>query len=111
VYDAQMNTEVISADAYPTWDFVVQNGSVPIITGTTEEEQRACISAFLQKGTIPNLESVGVDWTGFFMKELDFGGLDESIRRALANADLTEYAPVYDLVDDTLYTLIRKESA
>jgi hypothetical protein len=37
---------------------------------SSEEQQRANICAFMEKGTIPGLPDVGVDWMGFYTGDL-----------------------------------------
>lgn len=106
--DLKMQSEVISSSAFPIWDLEVENGIVPIISGDEEEMQTATLSAFLQKGSIPQLENVGVPWTEFLTKQITFGDLDTYIRESLDNAGKSNFYPKYDISEDLLTMTVGK---
>ena len=93
--DALMASTTTSGGAYPTWDFVVVSGQVPVISGTLGDQQNANIAVFMQTGTIPQLPDQGVNWTGFLTSQIGFGQLDANIRQALRNANANGYVPNY----------------
>jgi len=110
VADARMQSTVKSPSAYPTWDMYEVDGECPILTDSEENQQAPTIAAFIQKGTIPQLPSTGVPWTGFFMGQVSFGSLDMEIRDMLTKADCSGYEPSYEIVEDQLYTTIKRST-
>ena len=107
--DARMQSTSTAAGQYPTWDYFVSGGIVPIISGTDEDAQAATMAAFLQVGTIPQLPEEGVDWVGYTMGEASFNEIDNKIKANLSSIGLTDYCPTYDLVNDTLVTNVGKQ--
>ena len=108
MYDVRVDGSSIVVDEYPTWDLHVEDGIAPLIDGLNEEQQRANISVFLQKGSVPSLESTGVDWAGFFVKSLSFGDIDTAIREALIESGSDDFEPSYDIVNDSFYTVVKR---
>src|SRR4249920_843861 len=100
--DAQFSSTVFVLGSYPTWDFVVKDGIVPIIEGSPEEEQAAAIVSYVQTNTIPQLPTQGVPWSEFLTSQVDFSQLDNQIRNNLINAGLLDFNPDYDIVNDHL---------
>lgn len=93
------------------WDVKTENGSiVPVISGKKENVQIATLAGFLQKGSIPQLPDMGVNWAGFLSGAVSFGELDGEIREALKQAGKEDYMPVYSINDDKLILNIEKES-
>ena len=85
------------------WDISVSNGLPKILDGQSEEQQRAHVAAYLQKGSIPLLENTGNDWLDFFMSKKSFAEIDAQVRQNIN--DLTEtfnYVPSYDITDNTM---------
>lgn len=105
--DLKMNAEDITS-AGVSWDCEVQNGNVPIITDEREEVQNATLAGFLIVGTVPQLPEAGVPWTDFLTGKITFGVLDFYVRDSLANVELQNYMPQYDIVDDQLTMSIGK---
>ena len=108
MYDARVDGTTSVPNAYPTWDLHVENGIVPLISDVNEEQQRANVAVFLQLGTVPSLLEVGIDWTGFFTKNVSFGDLDTMIRKALLDSDSTDFEPSYEIVDDNFYVVLKR---
>ena len=94
--DAQMASTLQTGLAYPTWDFVVVSGQIPMLTGTNGDQQNANVAAFMQMGTIPQLPDKGVNWVGFLTSQIGFGQLDANIRQALKDANASQYVPNYN---------------
>ena len=88
--------------SFPTWDFDVQNGLVPLISGDLESVQAASMAAFLQVGTIPQLPDVGVPWAEFLTGIATFGDIDAAIRKAALSANVSNFSPEYDFENGRL---------
>lgn len=99
--DVEMTAETPSIDG-AKWDIKTENGIVPILSGEKEDLQIATLAAFLEYGTIPQLQEVGVEWTAFLTGDLSFGALDVQIRQALQKADKSTYRINYDITGDRL---------
>jgi hypothetical protein len=109
--DALMNhSEVIGANANQTWDFMQVDGIVPYVQGTEEEDQKAEIACFVQLGAIPQLPTIGVDWTGFFLKEKTIGDLDFSIRKQLSDSGLTNHSISYSADGDAMTLVLNRSN-
>jgi hypothetical protein len=102
-----MSSTVSPGSAYPEWDFVVTNGIVPTVSGTTGDQQNANVAVFMQTGTIPQLPSQGVNWTGFLTSQIGFGQLDANIRQALKNAKADGFVPNYITASGTLTVTVQ----
>ena len=100
--DALMASTTVQGAAYPTWDFVVVNGQVPMVTGVNGDQQNANVAVFMQTGTIPQLPDKGVNWVGFLTSQIGFGQLDANIRQALQDAQANGYVPNYKTAQGTL---------
>lgn len=94
---------------YPIWDIKTEGDIVPIISGDKEDVQTATLACFLEKGTIPQLPDVGVEWSAYLTKDKTFGELDAEIRDSLRKADKVEYQPNYEIDGDRLTLAVSKE--
>lgn len=103
-----MKAEDNSGD-YPVWDLKTDGNIVPIISGDKEEIQTATLACFLEKGTVPQLEDAGVEWTAFLTGNKTFGELDAQIRESLQKADKSDYFPNYQIENDRLTLSVSKE--
>jgi hypothetical protein len=106
--DAKMQSSTIQIGQYPTWDYVVESGIVPILENEQEKSQNATVAAFIQIGTIPQLPTYGNPWVEYFMGEAPFSAVDGAIKSNLTAAGLIDYYPTYDLVDGNLVARIGK---
>lgn len=106
--DLKMAAETITNQGV-TWDCVVQDGIVPIISGDEEDSQCATIASFLIRGTVPLLPEAGVPWTDFLTKKITFGELDYYIRQSLINVEKEGFYPEYALQNGLQLTL-KKQS-
>lgn len=93
----------------PVWDLKVEGGIAPIISGETENVQIASLACFLERGTIPQLPDVGVEWTKYLTGGMTFGMLDAQIRESLKNAEMSEFRPDYQIEGDKLTLAVSKE--
>jgi hypothetical protein len=106
--DVEMRAEEFTSE-YPIWDIKTDGDKVPIISGDKEDVQTATLACFLEKGTIPQLPDVGVEWSAFLTKDKTFGELDAEIRDSLRKADKVEYQPNYQIDGDRLTLAVSKE--
>jgi hypothetical protein len=106
--DLKMDVEHQTDDA-PVWDVKTEEGIVPIIMNDDEDVQCATLACFLERGAIPQLSSVGVDWAGFLTGGKTFGELDSEIRQSLRLAGMEEFQPDYQIVGDKLTLQVKRE--
>ena len=99
--DCKMETEK-TTEKYPVWDVRVTNGIVPIISGNEERMQTAVMAGFIEMGTIPKLDNVGVPWQAFLSGKITFGELDASIRTSIRSAGVEEFYPQYEIKNDKI---------
>ena len=96
--DYTMVSTYQNAQGNTTWDYLVdENGNAPIISGTKETEQQAIVAAFQQQGLVPQSPNIGVPWTQYFTKQIQFSQLDAAINIAIANAGISGYSPSYSV--------------
>ena len=105
--DLKMNTEEVNTSGV-TWDCEVSGGIVPIITDDEEDLQCATIAGFLITGTVPQLPDVGVPWTDFLTKQINFGTLDYYVRDSLRNVGMDTFQPEYSIDGEELNMSIGK---
>lgn len=90
------NTQTVQG-TYPYWDFQVAGNIVPILLGQIEQSQQAIVIAYTQKGLIPQMPTVGVNWTGVLAGSENFSSIDVDIVAGLNTAKLP-YRPYYSIV-------------
>ena len=85
------------------WDIEVADGIPSTVTDTTEVQQEANLSAYLQTNTVPLMEDRGNDWTAFLFKELSLSQIDSQVRENInMYSDSMSYVPVYGIKDKEL---------
>lgn len=99
--DMKMNAEDITTTGI-SWDCLLKDGIVEIITGDEEDLQTATLAGFLIKGTVPQLPDAGVPWLEFLTGNMDFGELDYYIRDSLRLTGKDLFMPDYDIQNDQL---------
>lgn len=105
--DLKMRGEDFTGE-FPLWDVKVESGIVPIIKDEEENIQTASLACFLEKGTVPQLPDVGVEWTAFLTNDISFGELDAQIRQSIDKAGMTGYRPDYQIDGDRLTLKVKK---
>lgn len=105
--DLKMKAEDITT-AGISWDCRVVNGNVPIISSEEENLQCAILAGFLIKSTIPLLPEAGVPWPDFLTKKITFGELDYYVRDSLLQVGREDYAPQYEINNNTLTMTMAK---
>jgi hypothetical protein len=94
----------------PIKDFqILSSGELALVFGEQEEQQRAFISAFTQKGSIPQLPMTGVEWAELLVGERTPSEINSQIMDQLHNcADTYSYLPKYTVIKDQLIVTISK---
>ncbi len=101
--DIQMSSSTEETETtFPTWDFTVVDGVVPLISGDQERVQTAAMAAFIQVGSVPQLPGVGVPWTEFLTGGATFGDIDAAIRKAALASNVSDFTPQYDFENGRL---------
>lgn len=91
------------------WDFKLKNKALCWIDHDTAEEQRAVVSTFLQRGTVPQAPSIGIQWAEL----LSGTALPQEVNIQIKNA-ITEYTggakyfPKYSMKDGKLFVEVKK---
>lgn len=67
------------------WDFKVEKGKFTAIDHSLSDQQRAVIAAFIQKGTVPQMPSLGNQWA-----ELLTGGIMPSALNAQVKSSIID---------------------
>lgn len=94
----------------PIRDFVVTSkGQLKFISGENEIEQRAIISAFTQKGTIPQLPNTGVEWVEMLTGDVTPAEINSQILKSIHEcANTYAYLPRYNSIEGELVVTISK---
>jgi hypothetical protein len=101
--DLQMSSSTPgNSTSFPTWDFNITDGIVPLISGDVERVQTAAIAAFIQVGSVPQLPEVGVPWAESLTGGATFGDIDAAIRKAALNSGVSDFSPDYDFENGRL---------
>lgn len=92
----------------PTLDFeVTSNGELNFISGEEEVKQRAIVSAFTQKGTIPQLPETGVQWAELIVGKVTPSEINSQILSNIHEcADTYGYIPQYSSLNNNLVVTI-----
>lgn len=94
----------------PIQDFAITNkGELKTIFGENEIEQRAILSAFLQKGSIPQLPETGVEWAEFVTGDITPAEINSQVLKSIHEcANTYSYLPYYSYIDDKLLVSIKR---
>ena len=94
----------------PIRDFVVTSkGQLKTVSGENAIQQRAIISAFTQKGTIPQLPNTGVEWAELLTGDITPSEINSQILKSIHEcANSYAYIPRYSAVNDELVVTISK---
>lgn len=100
-------------DQEPILDFeITGKGELTVISNEAEIKQRAIVSAFTQKGTIPQMPDTGVDWTGLVLGEVSPAEINSQVMQQIHEcADTYSYLPKYSSINDQLIVTIEQQGA
>ena len=93
----------------PTWDFKVKNGILMTLDHNNAVEQRSNIAVFLQRGTIPQMESTGNQWAELMTGQVTPQVINNQIRQSII--DMTgqlAFLPKYSEKDGKLIVEVKK---
>lgn len=101
-----IDTEV---DKLALWDFKVTKGFLEIVDHNQAVEQRSFIATYLQRGTVPQMPSVGNQWVELMTNQISPQALNAQIRQSII--DMTggiSYLPQYKDVDGKVVVEVTK---
>ena len=103
-------TNYTTTEKEPIQDFVItRKGELKLLSGEAETEQRAILSAFLQKGSIPQLPDTGVEWAELITGDITPAEINSQIIKSIHEcANTYSYLPYYSYVDDKLLVSIKR---
>lgn len=101
-----IDTEI---DKTALWDFNVKDGILQIVDHNEAVEQRSYIATYLQRGTVPQIPSVGNQWVELMTNQISPQTLNAQIRQSII--DCTggiSYLPKYKDVDGKVVVEVTK---
>ena len=69
----------------PLWDFKIKNGILETLDHNEAVQQRANIAVFLQRGTIPQMQTTGNQWAELITNQIAPQTLNVQIRQSILN--------------------------
>lgn len=91
------------------WDFSVKNGKLLIVDNAVADEQRAIISAFLQRGTVPQAPGLGIQWVEVLTGDVMPQEVNNQIRDAIMEVTGgAKYFPKYSMKNGMLSVEVEK---
>lgn len=92
----------LTSDADWCLDFDFINGQPALVAESRNtQDQRAAISAYMIKGSIPGKPNLGIDWSGMYEQQATVLEIDNSIKQsiqqnaAIPGAPTAGYIPLY----------------
>lgn len=100
-----------TSDKEPILDFEVRgDGTLTTFFGETAVKQRAVLSSFTQKGSIPQLPDTGIEWAEMLTGQISPAMINSEIFTAIHQcADTYGYLPQYLVVDGILTVEIKEQ--
>ena len=94
----------------PIVDFVpTKDGQLQVLYAESAIKQRAVLASFTQRGSIPQLPDVGVDWVEFLTEQRSAAEINSQIMDTMhKNADTYNYIPKYETTNDKLTVTIEE---
>ncbi len=94
----------------PIVDFVpTKDGQLQVLYAENAVKQRAVLASFVQRGSIPQLPDIGVDWVEFLTSQRSAAEINSQIFTAMHNyANTYDYIPKYETADDKLTVTIEE---
>ena len=91
------------------WDFKVKNGILQTVDYTSATHQRSIIATYLQRGTIPQLPDVGIQWVEFMTNTVMPNELNVQIRQSIMNfSGELSYMPKFSEEDGKLVVEVKE---
>ena len=108
-----MDFEIINVkteeSTLPEWDFKVKKGILMTLDHNNAVEQRSNIAVFLQRGTIPQMESTGNQWVELMTSQISPQALNNQVRQSIV--DMTgqlAFLPKYSEHNGKLVVEVKK---
>ena len=94
----------------PIVDFVsTKEGQLQVLYAENAVKQRAVFASFVQRGSIPQLPDVGIDWVEFLTEQRSAAEINSQIFTAMHQyADTYDYVPKYETADGKLTVTIEE---
>lgn len=96
----------------PIVDFVpTKDGQLQVLYSNEAVKQRAIVSSFTQRGSVPQLPNVGVEWVEFLSEARSPAEINSQIFDAMHNnANTYAYVPKYETTKDELIVTIEENT-
>lgn len=94
----------------PIVDFVpTKDGQLQVLYAENAVKQRAILASFTQRGSIPQLRNVGIEWVEFLTEQRSAAEINSQIFDAMHDyADTYDYIPKYETTKDKLTVTIEE---
>jgi len=84
-------------------DLEIEDGFPELLPSNIDNnDQRACVSAYMAKGTVPGAPDIGVDWSQLLMGKENLINIDNDVKRSIEKnggtygVEALTYYPLYD---------------
>ena len=107
--DFAMTNIDTEADNLVLWDFKVVKGTLITVDHNEATEQRSFIATYLQRGTVPQIPTVGNQWVELMTNQISPQALNAQVRQSII--DYTGglyYLPKYKDVDGKIVVEVTK---
>lgn len=94
----------------PIVDFVpTKDGQLQVLYAENAVKQRAVLASFTQRGSIPQLRNVGIEWVEFLTEQRSAAEINSQIFDAMHEyANTYDYIPKYDTSDNRITVTIEE---
>lgn len=103
-------TERVEKDTQETiWDFTVKDGMLATVDHSEADFQRAVIATFVQRGTVPEMETFGNQWAELLTSQVTPQQLNAQIRDSISKVvSGMRYVPSYKMEGGKLLVEIKE---
>ena len=110
VLDLLISKTINETTKEPIVDFVsTKDGQLQVLYAENAVKQRAVLASFTQRGSIPQLPDVGVDWVEFLTEQRSAAEINSQIFTAMHEyANTYDYVPNYETTKDNLIVTIEE---
>ena len=101
-----IDTEI---DKLALWDFKITKGFLEIVDHNEAVEQKAFVSTYIQRGSVPQAPSAGNQWVELMTNQISPQALNSQIRQSIIdNTGGISYLPKYKDVDGKVVVEVTK---
>lgn len=91
------------------WDFKIKDGFLSVIDGNEAQQQKAIVATFLQRGTVPQIPSLGIQWAELFTGSVMPQQVNAQIMSAITEfTGGLKFCPKYSYKNGKLIVEVRK---